>query len=165
MSWSVVAAIAGIVAVIVTIVYGEIQRRLARRQLMLAHEEAELRPKLVVSLRRVVYHHRPENPGSLHEQAAIVFDVTNDGRSAAHNTRCEVRLDERHLVPDDMHGVNHDFYAPHIGPSTTAPHQINVGVLSDGPTEARYSCVCDEVGKSEGSVEFEVPRREQSEHQ
>jgi hypothetical protein len=48
-SWSVVAAVAGIAAVVVTVVYGEIQRRLARRQLTLAEEQAELRPELEVS--------------------------------------------------------------------------------------------------------------------
>lgn len=47
--WSVVAAVAGVVAVIVTVGYGEIQRRLARRQLLLAQEQAELQPKLEVS--------------------------------------------------------------------------------------------------------------------
>jgi hypothetical protein len=158
-SWSVVAAIAGIVAVVATIVYGEIQRRLARRQLLLAQEQAELCPQLAISLREMVYHHRPENPGSRYEQASIVFDVANDGRSAAHNVRCKVRLDERHLVPDDTHGVNRDFSAAHIGPSSDVPLQINVAVLSYGPTEACYHCVCDEVGKSEGRVEFEVPKR------
>ena len=159
-SWSVVAAVAGIVSVIVTVVYGEVQRRLSIRQLRLAQEEAGLRPKLTVSLRTVAYHYRPPNPGSKYEQAAIVFDVTNGGRSAAHNVSCEVRLDERHLELDDMHGQNRDFFAPHIGPSATLPHQVNVGVLSVGPTVARYRCVCDEVGESEGHLEFEVPERE-----
>jgi len=62
MSWSVVAAIAGIVAVGATIWYGERQLRLARRQLLLAQEEAQLRPKLEVSLKDVVFHYRPPNP-------------------------------------------------------------------------------------------------------
>ena len=163
MTWAIVAAIAGIVSVIVTVIYGEVQRRLARKQLRLAQEEAELRPELVISLREVVFHYRPENPGSPLVQAGVVFDVANAGRSAAHKVRCEVRLDERDLAPDDMHGQNHDFSAPHIGPSVSLPHQVNVGVVSHGPTEARYLCVCDEVGKSEGRIEFEVPewKREQ----
>jgi len=159
----VVAAVAGIAAVIATIYYGEIQRRMDRRQLRLAQEEAELRPRLVISLKTVVYHHRPPNPGSKYEQAAIVFNVTNDGRSAAHNVYCEVQLDGDRLMLDDMHGANHDFFAPHLGPSATKPHQINVGVLSPGKTEARYRCVCDEVGEAEGPVGFEVPEREQKE--
>jgi hypothetical protein len=41
-----VAAVAGIVAVLVTVVNGEVQRRLAQRQLTLAEEQAELRPEL-----------------------------------------------------------------------------------------------------------------------
>ena len=162
-SWSVVAAIAGIVSVIVTIVYGEVQRRLSMRQLRLAQEEAGLRPRLTVSLRTVVYHYRPPNPGSKYEQAAIVFDVTNDGRSAAHNVSCEVRLDERHLELDDLHGQNRNLFAPHIGPSATVPHAVNVGVLSVGPTVARYRVVCDAVGESEDQVEFEIPERERDE--
>ena len=162
-SWSVVAAIAGIAAVITTIVYGEIQRRLARRQLRLAQEEAELRPKLVLSLKEVVFHHRPPNPGSQHVQASIVFNVTNDGKSAAHHVRCEVRLDERHLELDDMHGMNQDFSAERLGPSCAAPHQVNVGILSHGPTEASYVCACDEVGESEGRVAFVVPEWERDE--
>lgn len=163
-SWSVVAAIAGIAAVIATIVYGEIQRRSARRQLRLAQEEAELRPMLVVNLKEVVFHHRPHNPGSQHVQAAIVFNVANDGRSAAHHVRCEVRLDERHLVPDDMHGENRDFSAERLGPSCDTPHQVNVGILSHGPTEAIYVCACDEVGESEGRVAFVVPEWKRDEH-
>ena len=163
-SWSVVAAIAGIVAVVVTIIYGEIQRRSARRQLRLAQEEAELRPKLVVSLKDVVFHHRPDNPGSRHVQAAVVFNVANDGRTAAHHVRCEVRLDERHLELDDMHGQNRDFFAERLGPSRDAPHQVNVGILTHGPTEAQYVCACDEVGESEGSVAFVVPEWKRDEH-
>lgn len=163
-SWAEIAAIAGIVAAVVsilalgaTVAYGEIERRLGEEQLRLAQEAAELRPKLVLSLRTVVYHYRPPNPGSTHAQAAVIFDVTNEGRSAAHNVSCEVHLDERHLELDDMHGQNHNFFAPHIGPSATVPHQINVGVLSVGPTVARYRCVCDEVGESEGRVGLAVP--------
>jgi hypothetical protein len=159
-SWSVVAAIAGIAAGVVPIWYGERQLRLERRQLLLAQEEAELRPELAVSLREVVYHHRPENPGSRPEQAAVVFYITNTGRSAANNVSCELRLDERHLVPDDMHGANHDFFEHHIGPSSTRVHQVNVAVLSQGWTEARYRCVCDEVGESDGTVEFKIPERQ-----
>jgi hypothetical protein len=155
--WSVVAAIAGIAAVLVTIYYGEIQRRMDSRVLRLAQEEAELRPKLVISLRAVVYHHRPRDPGTQYPHAAIVFNVTNDGRSAAHNVLCEISLDEKHLIPDDMCDQNYDFSRPHLGPSATDPHQINAAVLAHGPTEAHYRCVCDEVGKSEGSVRFDIP--------
>jgi hypothetical protein len=109
-SWSVVAAIAGIVAVIVTILYGEVQRRIDRKQLRLAQEEAELRPKLVISFKTAVPHPRPPDPGTEHPHSAIVFNITNDGRSAAHNVHCEVHLDERRLVPDEMYGANHDIF-------------------------------------------------------
>ena len=59
-----------------------------------------------------------------------------------------------------MYGQNYPFVWPHLGPSATEPHHINVAVLAHGPTEAHYRCVCDEVGESEGSVRFEVPEWE-----
>ena len=158
--WSVVAAIAGIAAVLVTIYYGEVQRRMDSRVLRLAPEEAELRPKLVLSFKTCRYHHRPANPGTEHPHAVIVFNVTNDGRSAAHNVLCEIHLDERQLIPDDMYGQNYDFVRDRLGPTATEPHQINVAVLAHGPTEARYRFVCDEIGESKGTIKFEVPERE-----
>ena len=151
--WSVVAGIAGIVAAIT----GIVAVIMTRKQLRLAQEEAELRPKLVLSFKAAVYHHRPRDPGTEHPHAVIVFNVKNDGRSAAHHVHCEVRLDERHLIPDDMYGANHDFDRPRLGPTATEPHQINAAVLAHGPTEARYRFVCDEVGESEGTIKFEVP--------
>jgi hypothetical protein len=129
--------------------------------LRLVQEEASLRPKLGISLKTVVYHHCPRGPGTEHPQAAIVFNLTLDGRSATHNVRCEVRLDMRHLILSDMHGTNHDFVKPHLGPTATEPHEIHVSVLAHGPTEARYRFVYDEVGESKGTIKFEVPVREQ----
>jgi hypothetical protein len=163
--WSVVAATAVIAAVAATIYYGEIQRRMDRKQLRLAQEEVELRPKLSVTLREVVYQNRPKDAGWLHDKAAIVFDLMNDGRSAAHNVHCEIRLDGRHFAPDDMHHSNHPYTNRHLGPSAKVAVQLNVDVLHYGSTEARYTCVCDEVGESEGLVEFEVREREPGENQ
>jgi hypothetical protein len=154
--WSVVAAIAGIVAAIT----GIVAVIMTRKQLRLAEEEAELRPKLVISFKTVVYHPRPPEPGTPHPHAAIVFNVTNDGRSAAHNVLCEISLDEKHLTPDDMYGQNYPFSMERLGPSDTEPYQINAAVRAHGPTEAHYRCVCDKVGKSEGSVKFDVPERQ-----
>jgi hypothetical protein len=111
----------------------------------------------VISFKTAVYHPRPRDPGTEYPHAAIVFNVTNDGRSAAHHVLCEIHLDERQLISDDMYGQNHDFVRPHLGPTATEPHQINVAVLAHGPTEARYRFVCDEVGESEGAIEFKVP--------
>ena len=111
----------------------------------------------MISFKTVVYHSRPRDPGTQYPQAAVVFNITNAGRSAAHNVHCGVRLDERRLILSDMHGANHDYFRPHLGPTATEPHQINVGVVAHGPTEARYRFVCDEVGESEGTIEFKVP--------
>ena len=143
--WSIVAAVAGIAAVVATVVYGEIQRRMARKQLGLAQAEAELRPRLSVSLRQIAHQLRPENAGWPHDKVAIVFDLTNGGRKAAHNVRCDVRLDVRHFAPDAVHRAKHPYTNRHFGPSETVAVQLNVEVLHYGPTKARYTCVCDEV--------------------
>jgi hypothetical protein len=151
--WSVVAAIAGIVAAFT----GIVAVIMTRKQLRLAREEAELRPKLVISFKKVVYHPRPPK----YPHTAIVFNVTNDGRSAAHHVNCEISLDEERLIPDPhpMYGQNHPFFTEYLGPSSTKPCQINVAVLAHGPTKAHYRCVCDEVGESNGTVEFKIPER------
>jgi hypothetical protein len=50
-----------------------------------------------------------------------------------------------------------------MGPKDTeAAHRVNVSVRTHGPTKAQYRCICDEVGETEGVIEFEVrepPRR------
>jgi hypothetical protein len=155
--WGLVVAVVSLLVGIGALGYARRAAKVSEEELEVAREQATLRPKLVVSRRDVVPHHRPENPGSPLVQAAVVFNGTNEGRSAAHNVRCEVRLDERHLVLDDMHGVNSAFFAERIGPEDTKVLQRNVGILVHGPTEASYTCWCDEVGKSEGRVALEVP--------
>jgi hypothetical protein len=140
----------------------EEDHRLAEEQLKLAQEQAELRPNLAVSFREVIFHYRPPNPGSEYVQAGIVFDIANNGRSAAHNVRCEIRLDEQRLVLDDTHGPNQIFFEPHIGPLSGRVYQRNVAIHAYGLTKAHYRCVCDEVGETEGQIEFEVPEKEQT---
>ena len=154
------AEVVGVLGVLVgvgALVFAFLAWKVSRKQLGLAEEQATLRPHLVASFKRVVFHYRPPNPGSPLVQAAVIFDVKNEGRSVANNVRCVVRLKEEDLVPDDMHGVNNDFSADRIGPRDWHPHQINVGIRSYGPTEAHYWCVCDEVGETEGDIPFEVP--------
>lgn len=152
------AAWVGVVVGVGALIFAWLAWRVSKQELHLAQEEAELRPKLVLSFKTAVYHPRPPDPGTEHPHASIVFNVTNDGRSAAHYVQCEISLDERHLIPDEMYGANYDFDRPRLGPTATEPHQINVAVLAHGPTEARYHFVCDEVGKSEeGTIRFNVP--------
>ncbi len=133
---------------------------LAEEQLRLAQEQSELRPRLVVSLKEVVFHFRPPDSASPYEQAAVVFNIANTGRSAAHNVRCDFRLEGQHLVPDDMYGENRDFFAPHMGPTSTLEHAINVSVRVHGWTKAYYRCTCDEVGETTDIIEFQVPKRD-----
>jgi len=154
------AAWIGVVVGVGALIFAWLAWRVSKQELRLAQEEAELRPKLVLSFKTCRYHHRPPNPGTEHPHAVIVFNVTNDGRSAAHHVLCEIHFDERHLIPDEMYGANYDFDRPRLGPTATESHQINAAVLAHGPTEARYRFVCDEVGESEGTIEFKVPERE-----
>jgi hypothetical protein len=55
-----------------------------------------------------------------------------------------------------MMGENHDFQADYIGPKQTFVHDVRVSVHGYGSATARYNCICDEVGESEGVVEFEA---------
>jgi hypothetical protein len=150
---------AGVVVGVGALVFAWLAWRVSRKQLKLAQEEAELRPDLEVSFNDVLFHHRPPNPGSRYVQAAIRFYISNNGRSAAHNVHCEIRLDEERLELDDMHGPNRDYSAPYMGPKSTKAYAKNVGIRVYGPTEAHYRCVCDEVGDIEGAIEFEVPEK------
>jgi hypothetical protein len=176
-NWSVVAALSGIVAtlagiaaVYVTVRYGEIQRRaakeqsrMAEEQLRLAREEAELRPKLSVSFREIQYQYRPPDADWPHDKGVLVFDLTNDGKSAAHNVTCDIGIEEQHLLPEPTNFSNNPYTHRSLGPSVTTAVQISVHVLRHGSTEARYTCVCDEVGKAQGSFEFEVRERKPGE--
>jgi hypothetical protein len=95
MKW---AAWAGVVVGAGALVFAYLAWWVSRKQLRLAREQATLRPKIVASFKAVEFHPPlnillpPPDP-----QAAIVFDLANNGRSAAHNVRCEFRFEEQHL--------------------------------------------------------------------
>ena len=89
----------GVAVGVGALIFAWLAWRVSKQELRLAQEEAELRPKLVISFKKVVYRHRPPDPGTQYPHAYILFNVTNDGRSAAHNVHCEISLDERHLIP------------------------------------------------------------------
>jgi hypothetical protein len=153
------AAWVGVAVGVGALIFAYLAWRVSKTQLRLAQEEAELRPQIVVSFNKVQFHPRPPDPGSRYVQAAIGFDISNNGRSAAHNVHCEIRLDEERLELDDLHGPNHDYSAPYMTPKSTKAYSKKVGILVYGPTEAHYRCVCDEVGDIEGVIEFEVPEK------
>jgi hypothetical protein len=51
-----------LLALIATVVYGEVQRRLAQKQLALAQKQADVRPELTVTLGEPPWTHvKPEN--------------------------------------------------------------------------------------------------------
>jgi hypothetical protein len=58
-------------------------------------------------------------------------------------------------------GENRGFQADYIGPKQTFRHDVRVSIHGYGSATARYSCICDEVGESEGMVEFEVRNTDQ----
>ena len=136
--------------------------RVSEEQLRLAQEETELRPNLVASMREVAFHYLPPDSPVLYEQAAIVLNITNNGRTAAHGVRCEVVFDKEKLeAPYHTFGENNDFAAPYMGPRQALVHGWNVSVREYGTTEVRYLCTCDEVGAAAGIVEVEIPKRVQ----
>ena len=67
-------------------------------------------------------------------------------------------MEEQRSEPDDT-AQNRDFYAPGMEPKTTKVFSKKVGIRSYGPNKAHYRCVCDEVGETEGVIDFEVPER------
>ena len=162
--WGLLVAVVSLLVGVGALLYAKRATKVSEAELALAKEQATLRPRLVVSCRQVVFHPRHDPPGSPLVQAVIAFNVTNDGRSAATNVRCEIRLDERHLELDDLHGANNPIVEDRIGPEDTKVHQRNVGIVAHGPTEATYTCWCDEVGKSEGRIPFVVPEWKRDEN-
>jgi hypothetical protein len=166
-TWEAAIFWVAVLSVVVTLVYGEkrlrrsqaIQQKSEIERLRLAWEQVAPRPDLVVSFDRAIMEYRPPNRGSQYVKAAIVFRITNNGKSAAHNVHCEIRLEEQRSEPDDMHRKNRDFAAPYMEPKTTKVFSKKVGIRIYGPTKAHYRCVCDEVGETEGVIEFEVPER------
>jgi hypothetical protein len=165
-SWEIatfwVAGIA-VFAAVVTVFYGEIQRRAQSRQrksdeeqLRLAREQATLRPDLEVFFYTVAFHKLPPDTLVPHEQASVACNITNNGKAAAHGVHCIYQLEEPLGAHDPMMGEDHDFQANYIGPKQTFRHHVRVSVHDYGWTKARYVCICDEVGESEGVVEFEV---------
>jgi hypothetical protein len=159
--WGLLIAVISLLVGIGALGYAKRAARVSEEELELAREQATLRPKLAVSLGQVAHQPRPENAGWPHDKVALSFDLTNGGRSAAHNVLCNISLDERHFALDDMHGGYSTYSTQHLGPSATEPVQVNVDVLHYGSTKAHYVCSCDEVGVSEGTIEFEVRERPQ----
>jgi hypothetical protein len=151
-----VGALAGVGA----LVFAYLAWRVSKRELRLAQQEAELRPHLVASLNTVAFHALPPVTLVPHEQAAVVFDITNNGRTAAHGVRCAFSLEGPLGAPDPTMGENHDFQANYIGPKQTIPHTVTVSVYSYGAATARYSCICDEVGETDGVIDFEIPEKD-----
>jgi hypothetical protein len=165
-TWEVAIFWVAVLCLVVTLVYSErqrpnhaIQQKADGERLRRAWEEVALRPELVVSFEWTVMGNSPPNRGSQYVKAGIVFRITNNGESAAHNVHCEIRLDEERSEPDDMHRKNRDFYAPAIEPKATKAFSKRVSIRLYDPTKAHYRCVCDEVGETKGVVEFEVPEK------
>jgi hypothetical protein len=161
-SWSEIAAVAGIIAavvgviaVVVTIYYGEVERRLARRQLVLAEEQAKQRPSLEVTLPAGQLHYQQPIPiphGHVRD-AHLLFELKNVGQAAAHHVECRFEFDSEHL--DLMSIASFGFTrVPSLLPHTM---QVNVRPRTHGLSRASYSCTYDEGEPVTGTIEFEIP--------
>ncbi len=158
MTWSVVAAIASIVAVIVTIVYGEVERRLARRQLELAEEQATQRPSLEVSvLRRQFQYQWPiPIPNGYMRDGHLLFEIKNTGRTAAHNIECRFEFDTEHLEPLG----SSSFGFARLAPFYPQIMQVNARPHTHGLSRVSYRCAYDEGEPVTDTIEFEIPEPE-----
>lgn len=177
-----------LLAVVVAIVYGEINRRalwreregqreqqelaeeqlrLAHEQLKLAREQAKIRPKLEVSVGDPAIRYE-ENSNVCN--ARLLFLVTNAGRAVAHNVRGEFWSDTLDLELVGKTG----FYAPSLSPApigqvsspellTAYRHRINARVYpAFSPIRIGYRIVCDEaVPPEEGVLELPPDHRPQ----
>lgn len=170
MTWEAAIFWVAVLSVVVTLAYGAtygerqrrsqaIRQKSEEERLRRAWKEIALRHDLVVSFEWAIMEYRSANRGSQYVNAAIVFRITNNGKSAAHNVHCEIRLDEQRLTLDDMHRKNRDFYAPCMAPKTSRNFSKKGGIRVYGPTKAHYLCVCDEAGEIEGVIEFEVSEK------
>ena len=158
----VAVGVGGLVVGVGALVFAYLAWRVSKEELKIAQEGAQLRPNLVASLREVAFHGPPSDSPAPYEQAAIVFSIKNNGRTAAHGVRCEVLFDNEKIeAPSHTLGENKDFTAPYMGPRQALVHGWNVSVREYGTTEVRYLCTCDEVGAAAGIVEVEIPKRVQ----
>ena len=158
----VAVGVGGLVVGVGALVFAYLAWRVSKEELTIAQEGAELRPNLVASLRETVFHWLPPDSPVPYEQATIVLNITNNGRTAAHGVRCEVVFNKEKLeAPHHTFGENNDFTAPYMGPRQALVHGWNVSVREYSMTEVRYVCTCDEVGAAAGIVEVEIPKRDQ----
>ena len=153
--WVAVATlIVAVISVIVTILYGEIERRLVRRQLRLAQEQAALRPDLSLS---AAYSRIGKTVR--HADGVLEFSIANTGQSTANNVRCSLQLKEPHLVLFLDGGPRTTSYlmrAAKITPVEPYRRSLNVRVRVQGRGKVRYRCWCDEAPPTEGDIEFEI---------
>src|SRR5215210_6983811 len=149
MSWSIVAAVAGVLAVIVTIIYGEITRRLAQRELVLtqrelshALEQAELRPKLEVALPERHFHYQCPIPipEGYARDGHLLFEIRNVGGTVAHHIDCTFEFDTEHL--DTLSSVA--FGVTRLPPFYPHTMQVNLRPRTHGLSKASYTCTYDE---------------------
>jgi hypothetical protein len=133
---------------------GHEQLGLAREQLEVARKQAELRPELNISLQddEPLTYEPLGISFAEHYNAYVVFQITNSGKTAAHNVVCKFWFDEGSLEPVDYR----DFFTGWIGPDSTNQHTVKVRTHSPGSTLVEYASICDEIGRVEGTLRLEV---------
>jgi hypothetical protein len=142
--WSIVAAVASILAVIVSIFYGEMERR--------------RRPRLEVSLpeRRFNYDRPILVPEGYVLDGPLLFELKNADGTVAHNVECTIEFDTDHLELlgfTDVAKYEHDRLPS--GPPKIM--QVNLWPHDHGRSKASFHCTYDEGKLVSGTIEFEIP--------
>jgi hypothetical protein len=142
--WSIVAAVAGILAVVVSIFYGEMERR--------------RRPRLEVSLpeRRFHYHQPIPVPEGYALDGYLLFELKNAGGTVAHNVECTIEFETDYLEllgSNDVAKFGYD-RLPSAPPQIM---QVNLRPHGHGRSKASFHCTYDEGKPVSGTIEFEIP--------
>ncbi len=149
MSWEVsilVVAVVAAGAAIVSIIYGEIQRRsaqeqlrLAQEQLRLAREQAEARPHIEVGWAPPKIKYKPYLAG----HATLRLQVKNTGKVAARGVCLALYFDQAHLVPlSDSRWTLRTLYP--TPPTKPITKEVDVSITAPGFTIVHYSVISEE---------------------
>jgi hypothetical protein len=142
--WTIVAAVASILAVVVSIFYGEMERR--------------RRPRLEVSLpeRRFHYDRSIPVPEGYALDGYLLFELKNAGGTVAHNVESTIEFDTNHLELLGFSDVA-KFGYDRLPSGPPKIMQVNLRPHDHGRSKASFHCTYDEGKPVSGTIEFEIP--------
>ena len=143
---AVVAAGARILAVVVSIIYGELERR--------------RHPRLEVSLpeRRFHYDRPIPIPEGYALDGHLLFELKNTGGTVAHNVECKIEFDTDYLELEPLGFTDVAKFGPYRLPSAPPTiMQVNLRPHDHGRSKASFHCTYDEGKPVSGTIEFEIP--------